>query len=86
MRERGEEGSVPGVVISGAVSAEKPDSQMAALSVREVQGSGRGPAAPTDEHYFKVDSLEILAQDECVNLASGRGGAERKSGQSGKRA
>lgn len=37
---------MPGVVISGAVSAEKPDSQMAALSVLEVEGRGRGPAAP----------------------------------------
>lgn len=46
MSEWWEEGSVPGVVISGAVSAEKPDSQMAALSVWEVEGRGRGPAAP----------------------------------------
>lgn len=40
----------------------------------------------TGQHYFKVDSLEILTQDECVNLVSGRGGAERKSDQSEKRA
>lgn len=45
VHERWAEGSVPGAVISGAVSAGKLDSQMAALSVPEVEGSGRRPVA-----------------------------------------
>lgn len=46
-RERWREGSVPGAALSGAVSAGKPDSQMAALSAREAEGSGRRAAAPS---------------------------------------
>lgn len=50
------------------------------------RAEGAGGSRGTDHHYFKVDSLEILTQDECVNLASGRGGAERKSERSRNRA